>query len=278
MDSYFKVDKRIYALTNNMISEKAFKLYILYCNEVNLNKYLGCALMGARQAKKVLGLEQNIFKKAQKELIDKHFITLRPDVKTGYLTTVAVEVLEFLDVNKKTKKFTANSQIHRDYPKGKYLNIPKAVMSYIKFLNFDTVMLLLELYNNIVDGIVNINYAYVYCRNNPLGYSLQGDRWAKADTEAAWYFTANRGGHINQLIDLEIFYTQYALVYEDANDKEYRYIKTMLQQTNDNNEDYIFLKPYSKNERVIKVLIPVHKLEFPARKEADTTETPNTTA
>ncbi len=68
-------------------------------------------------------------KKATEELIEKHLIAKRPDVKTGMLKTTAVEILPFPEYLKSENTFTKNKKYkYRGYKKGEYINVPSKLV------------------------------------------------------------------------------------------------------------------------------------------------------
>lgn len=160
-EHYFKIDKRILDIQSTKdISKSELLVYLQHCRAINPKQNLGCSFVGKKNTAKInLGLDPKIIDKAEKTLIEKHFLRYRPDVKTGILKTTAVEVLAFPEYrppedNKSTGTFNPNpnnEHQHRKYKNSSFINIPSAYIDQglLKGLRRQSIFALIWLYDNI---------------------------------------------------------------------------------------------------------------------------------
>lgn len=134
---FFKVDDKFFT-TYGAISKKAVLLYLLMCRRINNKKNQGCIFTGKTDAKKSLGLNQQAYDMAFKELIDNHFITERRDIGTRFFKDSAKEILAFPTYHKGlfARGFSSYKTVgdggapqniidnHRRTTCGKFFNVP----------------------------------------------------------------------------------------------------------------------------------------------------------
>ncbi len=286
-DHYFKIDKKILEINDRSISKKSLLEYFLHCRRSNPKKNLGCSFGGARDAKECLGLDRHAHTKSLKELQDKFLIALRPDVKTGYFKTVAIEVLAFPDYDKKNRRFLENKtrvHNHRTYSKNdKFITIPSIIIDsgYFKKISMQSLFAILWLYSE-TDLIncrgVNYNFIHSLSSGNKKGYrhhsyfgggfskeiynkpcaeAISPDRYIFKD----FRFQGSFKQAIGELVDKNLFEWVPLLLEEDKEDPDISKfaggVFKGIVPFNDNKSSnlYLFLEP-PEDIRVIWMLRP----------------------
>lgn len=286
-DHYFKIDKKILEINDRSISKKGLLEYFLHSRRSNKKKNQGCSFGGAKDAKEYLGLDRYAYTKALKELEDKFLIALRPDVKTGYFKTVAIEVLAFPKYDKKNRRFLENKTRvlnHRTYSKNdKFINIPSIIIDrgYFKRISMQSLFAILWLYSeaNLVD-CRGINYNFIHSLNseNKKGYryyssfgggfskeiynkpcveALVPNRYILPDV----IFQGNFKQAVDELVDKNLFEWIPVLLKEDKEDPDisevFGEVFRGIVPFGDNKSSnlYLFLKP-PEDKRVIWILRP----------------------
>jgi len=287
-DHYFKIDKKILDINDRSISKKGLLEYFLHARRSNPKKNLSCSFSGLRDAKEYLGLDRYAYTKALKELEDKFLIALRPDVKTGYLKTVAIEVLAFPNYDKKNRRFLENKtrdHNHRTYSKNdKFINIPSIIIDrgYFKKISMQSLFAILWLYSeaNIVEyrGI-DYNFIHSLDSENKKGYryyssfggGFSKEIYNKPCVEAIspnkyifkdFKFQGNFKEAVDGLVDKNLFEWVPLLLEEDKEDPDISEIVGEVFRGivsfngNKSSNLYLFLKPPEEDIRVIWILRP----------------------
>jgi hypothetical protein len=268
---YFKVDRQLAEISGRTLSEKALKVYLMHCRRLNQKKNLGCSLAGANDAKQCAGIpDKKLYQKAVQELEEKFLIAQRPDVKTGYLKAVPVEILNFPLYDAKNKRFRrdpAESHAHRTYKHGQYMNIPSIIVDegFLKQFDTDTILTMLKLYNMTDFKTwygVDFRKLHCYSPEHPKGYiPLKKENLLSQAVETTRY-KCNCSidcGRINELHSKGLFTYAPALVYQDPNDIEYGYVIEILKPNEKNN--YILRTPKNEGQKVITIIQPKHYIE-----------------
>lgn len=242
---YFKVDKKILDISDRALSGKAVKVYLFHCRRINPKKNLGCSLAGYNDAAKMIGIhDRKVYKKAIEELKEKHLIAERPDVKTGYLKTTAIEVLAFPDYDPKLRRFKPNKtreHQHRTYSnQGEYLLLPAVLIDngHFKALSPDAILLLLRLYGAYDREYHCIDFRKLYGYhkdsqgNITPGYKVFTDNCSMAEAENMnWRTYKNISLNWEILNDIErqgLLERKLAIIYRDPNDEDYQYIERVI--------------------------------------------------
>ena len=285
-DHYLRIDKGILNLNKNALSKKTLLEYILHCRRLNPTKNQSCSMSGASSAKKDLGLNKEAHEKALKELKAKHLISMRPGVGTGFLKTIAVEVMAFPNYDKKTNKFSlddAKPHNHRTYDKSKnqYINIPSIIVDkgYLKELNIQNIFALLWLYSKTdLTDYRGVNFNFIHCFNNEnkSGYEYHktfGDGFmksifGKSCVEANFpnkyklpdiEFQGCLVTSINELLGKGFFELIPILLWQDPEDKDIAKIEGEIFKGivlfKDSEDLYLFLEP-EENIKAIWILRP----------------------
>jgi len=286
-DHYFKVDKRILEISDKAISKKGILEYTLHCRRLNPEKNLGCSMAGANDARKCLGLGRDAHRKALEELEYKYLVTQRPDVKTGYLKTTAIEVLAFPKYDKKTRQFLKDAtrvHNHRTYKDVQYINIPAPIVDKecLKELSKQSLFAIFWLYGetNLIEYRgVNYNFIYSFYGENEKGYeryctfgggfskeiynrpcleAISPNRYSLPDIK----FQGNFNQAINELVERNLFEWVPVLLKQDKEDLDISEIEGEIfkglvgfEGNNKSKNLYLFVEP-PKNIKVIWILRP----------------------
>lgn len=285
---YFKVDRKILDLSTNMLKKSELLVYLLHCRATNKGNNMGCSLAGATRAKKVFKLPLKSYEKALISLQEKHLLQSRPDVNTGKLRSVAIEVLHFPLYDKKTGILRLDEDRpdhHRRYRGYDYINIPSFLIDagYFKSLSMQSIwgILWLYAYTNMIEywGVdydlvhaYNPSYGKGYTKKTVFGQGFHKSIYKKACVEVAECkkykfskelnnFQGIPGEGFNELIDRGIFQFKPIIIEHDEEDEDMEEVKgevfNGLASFSDKklNNKYLLVQPQN-NQRIIWILRP----------------------
>jgi hypothetical protein len=290
---YFKIEKDFLKLEEKALSKKALLLYILHCRRINKKKNMSCSLSGAKDSKVNFGFSKNTHKKATEELIEKHLIAKRPDVKTGMLKTTAVEILPFPEYLKSKNTFSKNKKYkYRDYKKGEYINVPSKLVDdkILASLKIEEIFALLWLYAE-TDLIEcrGVNHDFIHFYNDSKKgysqYSTFGEAFHRSIHGKKCAITINPHNvrvpdldfpgnleeTIKSLLDKKLIYLAPVFLYQDPEDRDITRVegeifKGLVGFENQDTKDmYLFLEP-GGNTKVIWILRTKYLVEGDAHK------------
>jgi hypothetical protein len=289
---FFKIDKKILSLKEDALDKKTVLEYLLHCRRANPQKNLGCSLSGARNAYKLLGLDKETWQLANKELEEKFLIKKRPEVGTGFLKTIAIEVLAFPLYDRAINKFNLDKtkeHNHRTYKTpGQYINVPSIIIDkgYLKYMILAEIYALLWLYYKI--DLINyygvdfhLIHKYVKKNNGLKSFRKFGDGFFK-EIHGRWCaeVLSPRTQHVednkyqgdflevvDDLVQKDLFKWIPVLVWEDPEDKDIKVIKEeifpgIIESFDTEGNMYLFEEP-EKDHRVIWILKPTYPVITP---------------
>ncbi|MDD5658956.1 MAG: hypothetical protein PHR39_02960 [Actinomycetota bacterium] len=289
-EHYFKIDRKILELNKESLSKKALILYILYCRSVNPRKNMGCSFLGYNGCSDYLK-NKEAFLMAKTELMQKKLIQERPDVKTGILKTLAVEVLNFPLFGKEDNDFKMNNcygHNHRTYRKDikQYINISSEIINrgYLKDFSINDIYGLIFLYSKLdyKNSLgIDFNVVHAYDSKNIKGfkfYSTFGAGFSRdiykkncvKVTNPDKYFIGkvvfifNICEIVNRFIKLGLFEMIPVLIKTDEEDADICCITEEIYKGNVEYENdkkckdlFLFEEP-ENNQKVIWILRPVY--------------------
>ena len=263
--------------------------FVIYINPV---KNLSCSFSGARDAYKLLGLDKEAWQLANKELEEKFFTQKRPEVGTGFLKTIAIEILAFPLYDRSINWFSLdniNEHNHRTYKTpGQYINVPSIIIDkrYLKHMVLAEIYALLWLYSRI--SFINyygVNFhlihRYVKESNGFKRFKKFGDGFLK-EIHGRWCVEVISPGtqHIednkylgdflkavDSLVHKGLFKWIPILIWEDPEDKDIKIIKEEIFpgiiESFDTERNMHLLEEPEKDHRVIWILAPTYPVITP---------------
>lgn len=274
------MDQRVIGISDRSLSEKAFKAYLILCRRDNPKRNLGCSFSGAHDFQKLAGIPKNLYDKTIQELINKHLIAIRPEVKAGYFKSVPLEVLSFpdYDAQKRTfKKHKKSESTHRKYGEGtQYINLPSLLLDngfLISLNSVETLLNLIKLYHQYdyeEFGGVDFRLVHTNSVDNPSGYIASEKKGLSNVSPFTHWKTSDQTLNfqcLNSLVKAGLVSYTPTLIYQDPLDPELTYRKKVVFQKLDSG---IFSFPTPpEHHQVIWVLQLLYQVKLTSSKKLD---------
>ena len=289
---FFKIDKEILELKSNALTKKTLQEYLLHCRRINPKIKKSFSFSGATDAYKLLGLDKEAWKLANKELEEKFLIKKRPEEGTGFLKTIAIEVLAFPLYDRTINKFSldkSKEHNHRTYKTPEqYINVPSIIIDkgYLQNSILAEIYTLLWLYYKIdLINYYGVNFHFIHKYNESSrgfkSFKKFGDgfikeihgKWCVSALTPDTYHVENneyQGDFIEAvdvLVQKGLFKWIPILIWEDLEDKDIKIIKEeiysgIIESFDTEGNMHSFEKP-EKDHKVIWILKPTYPVITP---------------